>query len=59
MTCSEIQQALFEAGRNNALPRWVERTGGPNSEAVQIYNGKAAPIIGADADADGQAEDIR
>ena len=54
----EIQEALFQAGRNNVLPRWVERTGGPNSEAVQIYNEKAAPIIGVRVGADGQAEDI-
>ena len=55
----DIQDALFQAGRNNVLPRWVERTGGPNSEAVQIYNEKAAPIIGVRVGADGQAEDIR
>ena len=54
----DIQDALFLAGRNNVLPRWVERTGGPNSEAVQIYNEKAAPIIGVRVGADGQAEDI-
>ncbi len=55
----EIKDALFQAGRNNVLPRWVERTGGPNSEAVQIDNGKAAPIIGVRVGADGQAEDIQ
>ncbi len=54
----EIQDALFQAGRNNVLPRWVERTGGPNSQAVQIYNEKAAPIIGVRVGADGLAEDI-
>ena len=55
----EVKDALFQAGRNNVLPKWVERTGGPNSEAVQIYNEKAAPIIGVRVGADGQAEDIR
>ncbi|MCY4560593.1 MAG: TRAP transporter substrate-binding protein DctP [Chloroflexi bacterium] len=55
----DIKDALFQAGRNNVLPRWVERTGGPNSEAVQIYNEKAAPIIGVRVGADGQAEDIK
>ena len=55
----DIKDALFQAGRNNVLPRWVERTGGPNSEAVQIYNEKAAPIIGVRVGADGQAEDIQ
>ena len=54
----EVKDALFQAGRNNVLPKWVERTGGPNSEAVQIYNEKAAPIIGVRVGADGQAEDI-
>ena len=54
----EVRDALFQAGRNNVLPKWVERTGGPNSEAVQIYNEKAAPIIGVRVGADGQAEDI-
>ena len=55
----DIQDALFLAGRNNVLPKWVERTGGPNSEAVRIYNEKAAPIIGVRVGADGLAEDIR
>ena len=54
----EIRDVLFLAGRNNVLPRWVERTGGPNSQAVQIYNEKAAPIIGVRVGADGFAEDI-
>ena len=54
----EVKDALFQAGRNNVLPKWVERTGGPNCEAVQIYNEKAAPIIGVRVGADGQAEDI-
>ena len=55
---SEMRDALFLAGRDNVLPRWVERAGGPNSDAVQIYNEKAAPIIGVRVGADGQAEDI-
>ena len=55
---AEVRDALFQAGRNNVLPRWVQRTGGPNSEAVQIYNEKAAPIIGVRVGADGRAEDV-
>ena len=54
----EVKDALYQAGRNNVLPKWVERTGGPDSEAVRIYNEKAAPIIGVRVGADGQAEDI-
>ena len=54
----EIQAALYDAGRNNVLPKWVERTGGPDSEAVNIYNEKAAHLIGVRVGADGMAEDI-
>ena len=39
------------------LPKWVERTGGPDSEAVDIYNEKAARLIGVRVGADGMAED--
>ena len=54
----EIQAALYDAGRNNVLPKWVERTGGPDSEAVKIYNEKAAHLIGVRVGADGMGEDI-
>ncbi len=54
----EVKDALFKAGRDKVLPRWVERTGGPDSEAVQVYNEKAAPIIGVRVGSGGQAEDI-
>ena len=27
----EVRDALFQAGRNNVLPKWVERTGGPRT----------------------------
>ena len=54
----EVKDALYQAGRNNVLPKWVERTGGPNSEAVQIYNAKVAPILGIRVAPNGQAEDI-
>ena len=54
----EVKDALYQAGRNNVLPKWVERTGGPNSEAVQIYNDKVAPILGIRVGPNGQAEDI-
>ena len=54
----EVKDALYQAGRNNVLPKWVERTGGPNSEAVQIYNAEVAPILGIRVGPNGQAEDI-
>ena len=42
----EVKDALFQAGRDNVLLRWVERTGSPESETVQIYNEKATPMEG-------------
>ena len=29
----EFQAALYDAGCNNVLPKWVEPTGGPDSDA--------------------------
>ena len=55
---AEVKDALYRAGRDNVLPKWVERAGGPQSEAVQIYNAKVAPIIGVRVGADGLAEDF-
>ena len=57
-SADEIKDALYRAGRNNVLPKWVERTGGPNSEAVQIYNAKVAPLLGVRVGADRLAEDL-
>ena len=51
----EIREAMFRANLNNVLPRWVERAGGPHSEAVRIFNEIIGPIIDVHINPDGFA----
>ena len=55
----ELKDALRQASLTRVLPRWVERTGGPDSEAVRIYNEKVAPLLKVRVNAQGQAEEIK
>ena len=43
---------------NTILPNWVERTGGPDSDAVNLYNEKVAPIVGVTINPDGSAKEL-
>ena len=52
---SEIHEAMFQANLNSVLPRWVERAGGPHSEAVRIFNEIIGPIIDVHINPDGFA----
>ena len=54
----EIKAAIREAAIDRILPNWVQRSGGPDSEAVQIYNEKVAPIVGIKVNPDGTASEI-
>ena len=54
----EVQNKMREVALNVILPNWVERTGGPNSDAVQLYNDKVAPILGVAIDPDGTAKEL-
>ena len=47
---------MKDAAVNLILPAWVERTGGPDSDAVRVFNEKVAPILGVRVLADGSAE---
>lgn len=49
----EIHDEIFEANLVSVLPRWVERAGGPHSEAVRIFNEIIGPIIDVQIYADG------
>ena len=35
---TEIHDAIFQANLDSVLPHWVERAGGPHSEAVRVFN---------------------
>ena len=46
---------LNEVVLNRIVPKWVERTGGPDSDAVALFNKEAAPIVGVRINPDGSA----
>ena len=54
-----FSQALKDAQRQAAIdvviPNWVNRTGGPDSEAVKMFNDFVGPIIGVTIDSNGKA----
>ncbi len=54
----EVQSKMREVALEVILPNWVERTGGPNSDAVQLFNEKVAPIIGVAVNPDGTAKEL-
>ena len=53
----ELKEAMRQAAILRVLPNWVERAGGPTSEAATIYNQKVAPILRVRVLVDGTAEE--
>ena len=51
----EMHQILKDAAVSEVLPKWIERAGGPDSEAGQLYNRLVAPISGVVVNPDGTA----
>ena len=51
----EMHRILKDAAINEVLPKWIERAGGPGSEAGQLYNDLIAPISGVVVNPDGTA----
>ena len=51
----EIKALLKKAAMEEVVPAWVDRVGGPTSDAVKLYNDLVAPILGVTIDANGQA----
>ena len=55
----ELWDYIFnEVVLNRIVPKWVERTGGPDSDAVALFNDKASPIVGVRINPDGSASVI-
>ena len=50
-----IQDAMRQWAIEHALPRWVERAGGPHSDAVHLFNEYVYPIVGVYINPDGSA----
>jgi len=51
----EIKAALRKAAIEKVVPNWVERVGGADTPAVQMYNQYVAPLLGVSIDANGNA----
>ena len=51
----EIKAALKKAAMEQVVPKWVERVGGPDADAVKMYNTYVAPLLGVSIDSNGQA----
>jgi TRAP-type C4-dicarboxylate transport system substrate-binding protein len=54
----ELNALARQAALTNVLPKWVERAGGPQSEAALIYNAKVAPIVKMEITGEGEARDL-
>ena len=54
----ELQEGIRKAALERIIPNWAERAGGPDSDAVQLFNEKVAPIVGIKILPDGTAEEI-
>ena len=51
----EIAAAIRQTAIDIILPNWVERAGGPDTEAVQLFNELIGPIIDVRVNPDGSA----
>ena len=55
----EMKTAQMRSAIENVVPGWVERVGGPTSEAAIIFNDLVAPIVGVQINDDGSASAIQ
>ena len=53
----ELKDALLQASINVVIPNWVDRNGGPGSEAVTMFNDLVGPIVGVTIDSNGKASE--
>ena len=51
----ELKDALKQASIDVVIPNWVDRNGGPDSEAAKMFNEHVGPIVGVTINADGSA----
>ena len=55
----DVKAKMRDTALNLIIPNWVERAGGPTSEAVQIFNDKVGPIVGVVINPDGTATETK
>ena len=53
----EMLALLKDGARLSLIPNWAERAGGPESEAVKLYNSKVAPVTGLYVASDGSVDE--
>ena len=51
----ELVAALKQAAIDVVIPNWVDRSGGPTSDAAVMFNEFVGPIIDVKINADGSA----
>jgi TRAP-type C4-dicarboxylate transport system substrate-binding protein len=54
---SDMLAIFRDAAASSVIPNWVLHAGGPESEAVKIYNSKVAPITGLYVASDGSVDE--
>ena len=54
----ELKDLARQAALTSVLPQWVNRAGGPVSEAARIFNAKVAPIVKMEITDEGEARDL-
>lgn len=54
----EMRQAAWDVALNVIVPSWTKRVGGPDTDAVRMWNEHFAPNLGIQINADGSAIEI-
>ena len=55
----ELKEGIRKAALERIVPNWAKRAGGPDSDAVRLFNEKVAPIVGVKILPDGTAEEFK
>ncbi len=54
----EVRKAAWDVALNVIVPSWVNRVGGPDTDAVRMWNEHYAPNLGIQIEADGSTLEI-
>ena len=54
-----VQERMRKSAIENVVPRWVERIGGPDSEAARLFNRVVSPIVDVKINDDGSVSAVK
>jgi C4-dicarboxylate-binding protein DctP len=54
----EVNAQLRKTALDSIIPNWVDRVGGPDTEAVELFNRIATPLLGVKINPDGSASEV-